>query len=169
MQVMTLHNTSTPLDAFLDPAKLTAAVQAMFTVYWASYADHNMRIPINSSDGYLGQSPVTIAQIIGSQTRIVQATVPTRLLQGLFSLILMCGVLTAIAVPKANHVLKKPPYSIGASMSLLVDSTLLELEELRWVANDTGIDNLLDKYKVQLGWGNNPFGGIRFGVDVVAE
>jgi hypothetical protein len=54
-------------------------------------------------------------------------------------------------------------------MSLLVDSTLLELEELQWVANDTGIDNFLDKYKVQLGWGNNPFGRIRFGVDVVAE
>ncbi|KAJ7864673.1 hypothetical protein B0H13DRAFT_2353553 [Mycena leptocephala] len=29
MQVMTLHNTSTPLDTFLDPAKLTATVQAM--------------------------------------------------------------------------------------------------------------------------------------------
>ncbi|KAJ7933466.1 hypothetical protein B0H13DRAFT_2306878 [Mycena leptocephala] len=62
MQVMTLHNTSTPLDTFLDPAKLTATVQAMFTVYWTSYADRNLRIPINSSDGYLGQSPVTIAQ-----------------------------------------------------------------------------------------------------------
>jgi hypothetical protein len=127
MQVMTLHNTSTPLDTFLDPAKLTATVQAMFTVYWTSYADRNLRIPINSSDGYLGQSPVTIAQVIGSQTRIVPATVPTRLLQGLFSLILVCGVLTALAVPKTNNVLKKPPYSIGASMSLLVNSRLLEL------------------------------------------
>ncbi|KAJ6568118.1 hypothetical protein B0H10DRAFT_2109910 [Mycena sp. CBHHK59/15] len=162
IQVLTLKNASVPLSTFLDPTELTAAAQALYTTYWSIYATLNLQI--NASSGQTAEALVTY-----SHTRIIQTTGPTRILQALLACILAWGVLTAVLVRKTNYVLTKPPYSIGATMALLADSTLVALPELRWVRNEADLDRLLEPYEFQLGWGSNTQGGSRFGVDIAVK
>ncbi|KAJ6595192.1 hypothetical protein DFH09DRAFT_1305869 [Mycena vulgaris] len=163
-QVMTLKDPSTPLATFLDPAQLTTAAQAVFATYGAVYASLRQRVPIPEAR----QSAKTVV-VNYRQTRIVQAKVPTRILQALLACVLFFGLITALAVRKTNNVLTKRPYSIGATMGLLADSAFVELQELRDVKDEAELERLLEPYEFQLGWGNNPSGGLRFGVDIVAE
>ncbi|KAJ6543047.1 hypothetical protein B0H19DRAFT_1172654 [Mycena capillaripes] len=166
-QIMTLKNTSTPLAAFLDPANFTAAAQSLYSTYWAVHASIYERIPILDLDA-TDQHPLE-AVLNYRITRIVQAEVPTRIMQALLAFILACWLVTAVIVRKTNNVLTKPPYSIAATMGLLADSAFVELSELRGVRNAADLDRVLEPYEFQLGWGNNPKGGMRFGVDVVAK
>ncbi|KAJ7112086.1 hypothetical protein C8R44DRAFT_882494 [Mycena epipterygia] len=160
-QIMTLKNTSTPLETFLDPSALTAAAQALYTAYWAIHASLYEQIPLADA----AQHPMAVV-VNYQNTRIVQAETPTRILQALLACVLACGLLTAVSVRKTNNVLTKPPYSIGATMGLLADSAFVELEELHRVKNEAGLERVLEPYGFQLGWGNNPKGGMRFGVDI---
>ncbi|KAJ6626535.1 hypothetical protein B0H10DRAFT_1998722 [Mycena sp. CBHHK59/15] len=164
MQIMTLRNTSVPLDAYLDPATLTGAAQALYTAYWAIFASLNLVIPINATSA---QPADAVARF--SRTRIVQAATPTRILEALLGGVLVFGLITAFMVRQTNHVLTKPPYSIGATMGLLVDSAFVELEELRGVQRLGDLDRALEPYAFHLGWGTNPKGGNRFGVDIVTN
>ncbi|KAJ7282485.1 hypothetical protein C8J57DRAFT_1295498 [Mycena rebaudengoi] len=143
MQIMTLHNTSRPLDDFLNPEILTSAAQELFTTYWSIYASQNLN---------------SITAVVNyTRIRLVQAVTPTRILQALLACVLACGLVTVVAVRKTNNVLTKPPYSIGAMMGLLADSAFLELEGLDSVRSESDLDK---------GWGNNQSGGSRFGVDI---
>ncbi|KAJ6540342.1 hypothetical protein B0H19DRAFT_1381528 [Mycena capillaripes] len=162
-QILTLKNTSTPLEAFLDPATLTSAVQALYTTYWSIFATLNLVIPVNSTTGSVPVRAVTNS----SRTRIIQAEIPTRILQALLACVLAFGLLTALSVRKTHGVLTKPPYSIGATMGLLADSAFVEIEGLRDVRKEEDLDVLLEPYLFGLGWGSNTKGGNRFGIDVV--
>ncbi|KAJ7181338.1 hypothetical protein C8R43DRAFT_941181 [Mycena crocata] len=144
-QIMTLKNTSTPLETFLDPAELTAAAQSIFATYGAIYVSLHQRIPIPEPF----QHPIEVTALLGC--------------------VLCFGLITAILVRQTNNVLTKPPYSIGAVMGLLSDSAFVELEELRTVRNERDLERILDVHQFQLGWGNNSKGGMRFGVDIVRE
>jgi hypothetical protein len=161
MQIMTLHNTSRPLDDFLNPEILTSAAQELFTTYWSIYASQNLNVPMPQS------RPQSITAVVNyTRIRLVQAVTPTRILQALLACVLACGLVTVVAVRKTNNVLTKPPYSIGAIMGLLADSAFLELEGLDSVRSESDLDKVLEPHKFMLGWGNNQRGGSRFGVDI---
>ncbi|KAF8185297.1 hypothetical protein K438DRAFT_1974009 [Mycena galopus ATCC 62051] len=163
-QIMTLKNPSTPLETFLDPETLITAAQAIFATYGAICASLYQRIPIPEAS----QTMVQVA-VDYSQTRIVQAQTPTRILQALLGFVLALGLVTALVVRQTNNVLTKPPYSIGATMGLLADSAFVELAELQKISDEADLDRILEPYEFQLGWGRNPKGGMRFGVDIVAR
>ncbi|KAJ7895150.1 hypothetical protein B0H14DRAFT_3854062 [Mycena olivaceomarginata] len=149
MQILTLKNTSVPLDAYLDPATLISAAQALYTTYWSIFATLNLVLPVNSTTGSL---PVR-AVVNSSRERIIQAETPTRTLQALLACVLAFGLLTTLAVRKTKGVLTKPPYSIGATMGLLADSAFVELEGLKEVRKEEDLDVLLRQYLFSLGWG----------------
>ncbi|KAJ6601512.1 hypothetical protein B0H10DRAFT_2230542 [Mycena sp. CBHHK59/15] len=161
-QILTLHDTSTPLDAYLDAPTLTSAAQELFTAYWSILATLHLIIPANTTS-----SEPLPAVVNHTRTRIVQAVVPTRILQALLGCVLAFGLLTVITVGKAAGVLTKPPYAIGATMELLADSAFVELEGLQRVRREADLDVLLEPYLFRLGWGSNTQGGSRFGVDLV--
>ncbi|KAJ7614948.1 hypothetical protein FB45DRAFT_1064567 [Roridomyces roridus] len=163
-QVLTLKNTSVPLATFLDPAHLTAAVQSLYTTYWAVHASLYQRLDIPSADQQTQEASVTY-----HIARIVQAPIPTHILSALFACILACILITVGTVRRTNNVLTQPPYSIGATVSLLVDSAFVELKELGDVRDEKDLERVLDGYEFQLGWGSNPKGGLRFGVDIVKK
>ncbi|KAJ7683079.1 hypothetical protein B0H17DRAFT_1205323 [Mycena rosella] len=163
-QIMTLKDLSTPLTTFLDPAELTTAVQALFATYGAIFASLHQRIPIPEASQHVMEVAVNYRQ-----TRIVQAAAPTRIMQALVACTLALGLVTVLAVRKTNNVLTKPPYSIGATMGLLADSAFVELPELLNVKDQAELDRVTEPYEFQLGWGNNPKGGMRFGVDIAAN
>ncbi|KAJ7716309.1 hypothetical protein B0H16DRAFT_1890221 [Mycena metata] len=163
-QIVTLNDTSTPLATFLDSAKLTTAVQATFAAYGAIYASLQQRLEIPEASQ---QSMEVVVNY--QQTRIVQAETQTRILQALLSCVLVFGLVTAFAVRKTNNVLTKPPYSIGATMGLLADSAFVELKQLQNVKDEAELGRVLDAYQFQIGWGHNPKGGMRFGVDIVTK
>ncbi|KAJ7665602.1 hypothetical protein B0H17DRAFT_1184527 [Mycena rosella] len=161
MQIITMRDAATPLDAYLDPATLTSAAQALYTAYWSVFAALNLVIPVN-----VNRSQPVEALVSYSRTRIVQAQVPTRILEALLAAVLACGLLTALVVRRTHGVLTKAPYSIGAIMGLLADSAFVELEGLRSVKREEDLDTLLEPYAFRLGWGNNTQGGNRFGIDL---
>ncbi|KAJ7221481.1 hypothetical protein GGX14DRAFT_429821 [Mycena pura] len=163
-QIMTLKNTSTPLESFLEPGALTTAAQAIFATYGAIYTSLNQRISIPAAS----QDSIEVT-VEYQQARVVQAEGPTRILQALLGCILAFGLATGLVVRQTNNVLTKPPYSIGATMGLLADSAFVELEELQKVGHESDLDVVLEPYLFQLGWGNNPKGGMRFGVDIVTD
>jgi hypothetical protein len=103
------------------------------------------------------------------QRRIVQAKTQTHILQALLGCVLAFGLVTALAVRKTNNVLTKPPYSVGATMGLLADSAFVELKELQNIKDEEELDRVLEAYQFQIGWGHNPKGGMRFGVDIVGK
>ncbi|KAJ7795883.1 hypothetical protein B0H14DRAFT_95785 [Mycena olivaceomarginata] len=162
IQILTLKNASIALDTYLEPATLISAAQALYTTYWSIYATLNLVIPVNSTTGSL---PVR-AVVNSSRARIVQAKAPTRILQALLACVLAFGLVTTLAVRKTKGALTKPPYSIGATMGLLTDSALVELDGLRDVRNEDDLDVLLKPHLFSLGWGRNTKGGNRFGVDL---
>jgi hypothetical protein len=162
IQILTLKNASIALDTYLEPATLISAAQALYTTYWSIYATLNLVIPVNSTTGSL---PVR-AVVNSSRARIVQAKAPTRILQALLACVLAFGLVTTLAVRKTKGALTKPPYSIGATMGLLTDSALVELDGLRDVRNEEDFDVLLKPHLFSLGWGRNTMGGNRFGVDL---
>ncbi|KAJ6606979.1 hypothetical protein B0H10DRAFT_2308671 [Mycena sp. CBHHK59/15] len=162
MQILTLHDASTPLDAYLDTSTLTSAAQVLYTTYWSIWATINLVIPVNAN----GSQPAA-ALVSYSHTRIVQAVAPTSILQALLACVLVFGLMTALAVPKTTGVLKKPPYAIGATMCLLADSAFVELDGLQLVQREADLNVLLEPYTFRLGWESNVRGGNRFGVDIV--
>jgi hypothetical protein len=163
-QIMTLKDPTTPLETFLDPTELITAAQTILATYGAIHASLNQRLPIPEAS----QKLVEVA-VHYQQSRIIQAEVPTRILQALLACVLAFGVVTALLVRQTNNVLTKPPYPIGATMGLLADSAFVQLEGLHKVREEADLDRLLEPYEFQLGWGNNPNGGTRFGVDIVAQ
>jgi hypothetical protein len=163
-QMIIFKNSSTPLATFLDPVALHTAVQEVFTAYGAIYGTLNLRLPIAAAS----QIPQQVV-INYLQARIVQAVTPTRILQALLTCILAFGCLTAAVVRKTNNVLTKPPYSIGATMGLIADSAFVELKGLRGVRTEAELERVLEPYKFEIGWGPNPKGGTRFGVDIVPK
>ena len=90
-------------------------------------------------------------------------------MQALLACILVFGLLTAVAAPKTKSALVKPPYAIGATMDLLVDSAFVELEGLRQVRREQDLDVLLEPCTFTLGSGRSRMGGNRFGVDIAAD
>ncbi|KAJ6546639.1 hypothetical protein DFH09DRAFT_1367184 [Mycena vulgaris] len=161
MQILTLRDPATPLDAYLDSVTLTRAAQALYTAYWSLFATINLVIPVNAN----GSQPVA-ARVNYSRTRIVQAEVPTRILEALLGCVLACGLLTALTVRQTHGVLTKAPYAIGATMGLLADSAFVELEGLRSVRHEADLDVLLEPHAFRLRWGSNTNGGNRFGIDI---
>ncbi|KAF7295558.1 hypothetical protein MIND_01095800 [Mycena indigotica] len=185
MEIMILHNSSAPPSAYLDPDFLTNAAQKLYASYWSIFASLNLVIPVNQY-AYGNQSgparlPVD-ATLQYSHQRIVQARTPTRILQALLAAMLGLGVLTIFAGARkpstsggvvlaggGGIALTKPPYSIGSTMALLVDSTFVEVEGLRDVRREEDLDVLLAPYRFGLGWGSNTKGGQRFGIDITGE
>jgi hypothetical protein len=163
-QIVTLNDSLTPFATFIDSAKLTTAVQATFATYGAIYASLQQRLKIPEAS----QQPMEVV-VNYQQTRIVQAKTQTRILQALLGCVLAFGLVTALAVRDTNNILTKPPYSIGATMGLLADSAFVELKELQNVKDEAELDRALDAYQFQIGWGHNPQGGMRFGVDIVSK
>ncbi|KAJ7861859.1 hypothetical protein B0H14DRAFT_3616021 [Mycena olivaceomarginata] len=161
-QIMTLGDPLTSLEVFLEPEMLTKAAQALFTMYGAITTSISQRIPIpDASQKFI---PATVNY---QKTRIVQAEAPTRILQVLLSCVLAFGLVTGLLVHQTNDVLTKSPYPIGATMGLLANSAFVELKDLKTIRNEAELDRVLEPYEFQLGWGNNPKGARRFGVDIV--
>ncbi|KAJ7063804.1 hypothetical protein C8F01DRAFT_1229445 [Mycena amicta] len=160
MQLLVLANTSVPLETFLNATELAAAMQPLYSTYWAIYATHNLILPA---------SPRMVDAVVNSpRTRITQARIPTRILQGLLGaiLVLTVGLLLLAVFVHRKSPLPKPPYSIGATMAMLADSRFVEIPELGRVRNEAELDAVVAPYDFVLGWGENSGGGRRFGVDV---
>jgi hypothetical protein len=163
LQILTMKNTSVPLDAYLDASTLTAAAQALFTTYWSIFATLNLIIPVNTNGG----ESVT-ATVNYTRTRIIQTRTPTRILQVLLACVLVFGLLAVVVGCKTRSTLAKAPYTIGATMDLLVDSAFVELEGLAQVRREQDLDVLLEPYTFSLGVGRDAKEQNRFGVDVAS-
>lgn len=157
-QVLTESNSQLNLSAFLDPKQLQTSLEKGWNSYWALYAGQIMRINVTDPNETVNTS-VTV-----HTARVVIDAVPTHVLEGLLAALLLI-ILVVSACTSSNSGLTKPPFSIGAQMSMLADSQLVELVRGQRSASEDVWKGLW----VKLGWWNRQDGSStkRYGVDVV--
>jgi hypothetical protein len=140
-QVMTRKYTNTSLETYLDPVNLEALAREGWSAYWAIYADRWLRLD-SANDNHA--IPAVHSFLV---SRLVMAGVPTRLLEGIVGAIFLVVLTISFLAPRRT-VLSKPPFSVGAQISLLVDGGVVPLLQQRWTASG----QFLDGVRVKLGW-----------------
>jgi hypothetical protein len=161
-RLIAAKNPDTPLDAYLDPIHLENAFREGWSTYWAIYFDRYKRIPVSDREA----SDITATRTVPT-TLLVVNSVPARVLEGLLAIIILLTTTASFLSPRRG-VLPKAPFSIGAQMSLLADSSLLCLPTVRQQLREGGLSDV----RIRLGWWpfRNPVKeGKWYGIDVVHD
>jgi hypothetical protein len=160
-QILTQKNPQTPLSDYLDPHRLLTELQSAWSTYWALYAHQHLRYSVADSNQMVPASKTLPTQ------RVIVNAIPTRIIEGLFGAILLIILILSLHMPRRSP-LYMPPFSIGAHMSILANSRLLDLLQ---GTNGVGRSNALAGLWVRLGWWDRPDlpGGRRYGIEIVED
>jgi hypothetical protein len=169
LQTMILSQPAVPLAGYTNPQQLIGGMQHVWSAYWAFWASTTMRTPPAP-----GGSRVA-ASLSSTRPRLVQDRATTRVMQAFLGALVACLAASARLLARgARRVLLKPPYSIGAQMSMLEGNRLLDDGAAGVMAaqdaEDDGArwpESRLGGYWFRLGWGEVSGGLRRYGVDVV--
>ncbi|KAF9889990.1 hypothetical protein FE257_006670 [Aspergillus nanangensis] len=121
-QALTTGRYAIPWESFGDPSetdKVVDAIKFHSNIYRAQ--EFNGFSRAEDTSGHVLYPGKVLS---GTQLRLVQDPVSTRILEGLLALILIFGVIGSILI-NTDHVLPKSPSSIAAVASLLADSNIL--------------------------------------------
>lgn len=161
-EIMKFHEPDTPLDAWLDPDRLTSSVTALWRAYWVQFASENLRVPATAALN------VPDATLLRDVARVVVDRSSAIAMEAILALIFAVVISLSVSLRNKKDV-PKAPYSIAAQISFLAGSKLVQLNQLKGAEaqrmSNAKLRTALQGYHLTLGWSAGPDGRRRFGID----
>jgi hypothetical protein len=159
-QLLALDKDMTHED-LINKDTLHEQVANLYRAYWVQFVNANSRV--SNSHGSTIQASIShpVARVRVDQTS-------ARALQLLLGLITLFILVTSWSLRNAKP-LPKPPFSLGAQLSLLAGSKMVGLLALKGprvqFLTDAQYRQELDGYHIKLGWSKTLDGRRRYGID----
>jgi hypothetical protein len=148
-------------DDLITKGTLNEHVADLYRAYWVQFVNANSRV--SNSHGSTIQA--SVSHLV---TRIRVDQTSARALQVLLGVITLLILVTSWSLRHAKP-LPKPPFSLGAQLSLLAGSKMVGLLALKGpraqLLTDAQYREELDGYHIKLGWSKTLDGRRRYGID----
>lgn len=163
IELMRFHEPDTPMEAWLEPSRLTSSVTALWRAYRAQYASENLRVPVSAVN-----TPELDATLFRDVARVFVNRPSALAMEAILAVIFAVIAYLSLSL-RNNKDLPKAPYSIAAQMSFLAGSKLVRLDRLKGAEaqrmSDAKLRAALHGYRLTLGRSVGPDGRWRFGID----